>query len=131
VTLLKLFRLEVLSVSTPWNHFSIVYRCVYEHHDFCAWNPQHIWQIKLFEKRMSNIRVKEPKMFYLSVNYRSHAGIINCAHSIIDILQRFWKDSIDSLPKESGIAPGAKPIFYTTLSSEFIRKVSKSPLSSD
>ena len=80
---------------------------------------------------MSNIRVKEPKMFYLSVNYRSHAGIVNCAHSIIDVLQRFWQDSIDSLPRERGNAPGAKPIFYTDLSPEFIRGVSKSPFSLD
>ncbi len=94
-------------------------------------NLQYMCQEKLFEKRMSNIRVKEPTMFYLSVNYRSHAGIVNCAHSIVDVIQRFWKDSIDSLPKERGNAHGAKPIFYTGLDPEFIRGVSKSPFFPD
>ncbi len=72
---------------------------------------------------MLNVRLERPRMFYLSVNYRSHAGIVDCAHSIVNVIKRFWKDSIDSLPRERGNAYGAKPIFYTDLYPEFVREV--------
>jgi len=78
---------------------------------------------------MLSVRFEKPRMFYLSVNYRSHAGIVNCAHSVIDVIKRYWKDSIDSLPRERGNAYGAKPIFYTDLYSEFMRDVSELPSS--
>ncbi len=51
-------------------------------------------------------------MFQLAVNYRSHAGIVDCAHSIIDLITSFWKDSIDRLSPEMGIVDGVKPIFF-------------------
>lgn len=86
-------------------------------------NPSRTHQEKLFEKKMSNIRVKEPRMFCLAVNYRSHAGIVNCAHSIIEIIKKFWTESIDSLPRERGNAHGAKPIYYTDVYPEFVRQV--------
>lgn len=63
-------------------------------------------------------------MFFLAVNYRSHAGIVNCAHSIVEIINKYWKNSIDSLPRERGNAHGAMPIFYTNIYPEFVRKVS-------
>jgi hypothetical protein len=70
------------------------------------------------------MRLKEPKMFFLAVNYRSHAGIVNCAHSIVEAINKYWRNSIDSLPRERGNAHGATPIFYTDIYPEFIRKVS-------
>lgn len=70
------------------------------------------------------MRVREPRMFFLSVNYRSHAGIVDCAHSIVEIVTKYWADSIDPLPRERGKAPGAIPIFYTDIYPEFIREVS-------
>jgi len=62
-------------------------------------------------------------MFYLSVNFRSHAGIVNCAHSIIKVITSLWKNAIDALPRERGNADGVKPIFYTKVSPEFVAKV--------
>ncbi|KAK0440419.1 uncharacterized protein EV420DRAFT_1650550 [Desarmillaria tabescens] len=44
-----------------------------------------------------------PEMFQLAVNYRSHAGIVDCAHSVIDLIMMFWADSIDRLSPEMGI----------------------------
>lgn len=53
-----------------------------------------------------------PKLFQLAVNYRSHSGIVNCAHAVIDLMTRFWPDSIDKLAPERGVAQGQKPVFF-------------------
>ncbi|KAG7450801.1 uncharacterized protein BT62DRAFT_928080 [Guyanagaster necrorhizus] len=55
-----------------------------------------------------------PEMFQLAVNYRSHAGIVDCAHSVIDLITTFWEDSIDRLSPEMGIVDGFKPVFFNT-----------------
>ena len=75
--------------------------------------------------QMAPIGIREPKMFYLSANYRSHAGIVNCAHSVVEIISKYWKNSIDALPRERGNAHGAMPIFYTDVYPEFMREVSR------
>ncbi|KAK0198135.1 hypothetical protein F5146DRAFT_995722 [Armillaria mellea] len=54
------------------------------------------------------------EMFQLAVNYRSHAGIVDCAHSVIDLITTFWEDSIDHLSPEVGIVDGFKPVFFNT-----------------
>jgi hypothetical protein len=54
-----------------------------------------------------------PQMFQLSVNYRSHAGIINCAHSVIEIITVFWPNAIDVLAPEKGLVDGLKPVFFS------------------
>lgn len=57
--------------------------------------------------------VEDPELFQLAVNYRSHAGIVDCAHSVIDLITRFWSDSIDRLSPEQGIVDGFKPVFFS------------------
>ncbi|KZP30395.1 P-loop containing nucleoside triphosphate hydrolase protein [Athelia psychrophila] len=58
-------------------------------------------------------RVTPPTTFQLVTNYRSHGGIVRCAHSIIDIITTFWPYAIDSLAPEKGIVDGPKPtLFY-------------------
>jgi hypothetical protein len=54
-----------------------------------------------------------PKEFTLSINYRSHGGIINCAHSVIQLLTTLWPDSIDALDQEQGLVDGPKPMFFS------------------
>ncbi|KAH7101458.1 hypothetical protein BKA62DRAFT_176919 [Auriculariales sp. MPI-PUGE-AT-0066] len=54
-----------------------------------------------------------PEMFQLTVNYRSHGGIVKCAHSMIDLISRFWPDSIDNLAAEQSVVDGTKPLFFT------------------
>ncbi|KIN94542.1 hypothetical protein M404DRAFT_380086 [Pisolithus tinctorius Marx 270] len=58
-------------------------------------------------------RVAPPMSFQLAINYRSHGGIVNCAHSVIELISRFWPNSIDSLQPEHGIVDGLKPVFFT------------------
>lgn len=57
--------------------------------------------------------IKIPEMFALSVNYRSHMGIVNCARSVVQLITQFWPHTIDQLKEEEGIVDGPKPIFYT------------------
>ncbi|KAK0478174.1 hypothetical protein IW261DRAFT_1482258 [Armillaria novae-zelandiae] len=65
------------------------------------------------KKRGPGARCKQPpEMFQLAVNYRSHAGIVDCAHSVIDLITTFWEDSIDHLSPEIGIVDGFKPVFF-------------------
>ncbi|KAK0207928.1 hypothetical protein DFS33DRAFT_393620 [Desarmillaria ectypa] len=71
------------------------------------------WNIEDQYRKKHRIGAQQPpEMFQLAVNYRSHAGIVDCAHSIIDLITTFWEDSIDRLSPEMGIVDGVKPIFF-------------------
>jgi hypothetical protein len=52
-------------------------------------------------------------MFQLPVNYRSHAGIVNCAQSVIELITMFWPHAIDTLAPERGTVDGVKPVFFS------------------
>ncbi|KAH6917678.1 hypothetical protein BKA70DRAFT_1556138 [Coprinopsis sp. MPI-PUGE-AT-0042] len=54
---------------------------------------------------------QQPASFTLAVNYRSHGGIIACAHSVVEILTRFWPTSLDKMAPEKGEVDGDKPLF--------------------
>ncbi|KAJ7715028.1 hypothetical protein DFH07DRAFT_762888, partial [Mycena maculata] len=58
--------------------------------------------------------VAPPRTFQLTVNYRSHAGIVNCAHSVIEVITRLWPHAIDLLDRERGTVDGLRPIFFTS-----------------
>jgi hypothetical protein len=53
-------------------------------------------------------------MFQLAINHRSHAGIVNCAHSVIELITKFWPYSIDILAQEQDVVDGLKPLFLST-----------------
>ncbi|KAJ7051208.1 hypothetical protein C8F01DRAFT_1237408 [Mycena amicta] len=61
---------------------------------------------------LHNQQEHQPRTFQLTVNYRSHAGIVNCAHSVIEILTLFWPYSIDILSRERGTVDGLRPVFF-------------------
>ncbi|KAM5542265.1 hypothetical protein V8D89_004138, partial [Ganoderma adspersum] len=54
-----------------------------------------------------------PETFYLTTNYRSHAGIVNCADSVVQLITEYWPDAIDRLPQEKGMSPGTKPLVFS------------------
>lgn len=56
--------------------------------------------------------VTDPTAFQLVDNYRSHGGIVNSAHTVIERITRFWPDAIDALQPEHGIVEGSKPVFF-------------------
>ena len=57
--------------------------------------------------------VSKPPLFQLSVNYRSHDGIVGCASSIVELLTKIWPHSIDKLVPETGVVRGMKPVFIS------------------
>lgn len=63
----------------------------------------------------------QPRTFQLAVNYRSHAGIVNCAHSVIELITRFWPHAIDKLATERGIIEGLKPVFFSGWDEDTVR----------
>ncbi|KAF8624782.1 hypothetical protein AX15_005672 [Amanita polypyramis BW_CC] len=75
---------------------------------------------QLLEKN-SESKSELPKTFYLTVNYRSHAGIVNCAHSIVELVQQYWPYSIDALAPEKGLIVGAPPVFLAGENSDDIQ----------
>ncbi|KAH9910160.1 uncharacterized protein B0H18DRAFT_516086 [Fomitopsis serialis] len=63
----------------------------------------------------------EPRTFNLAVNYRSHAGIVNCAHSIVELITEFWPNAIDRLAPERGTVDGEKPVFLSGWDEDTVR----------
>jgi ATP-dependent exoDNAse (exonuclease V) beta subunit len=60
----------------------------------------------------------EPKQFELNINYRSHNGILRIASSVIDLIRRFFPDSIDHLSPERSEVGGPRPIFFKGFQAE-------------
>ncbi|KAI0042889.1 hypothetical protein FA95DRAFT_510755 [Auriscalpium vulgare] len=56
------------------------------------------------------VRVEQPPLFQLLINYRSQGSIVRCAQSIIDLLRLFPR-AVDKLEREKGIIAGDKPLF--------------------
>ena len=61
---------------------------------------------------MQDRSVADPMAFQLAINYRSHGGIVNCAHTVIECITKFWPDAIDDLQPEHGVVDGLKPVFF-------------------
>ncbi|XP_066484289.1 TPR and ankyrin repeat-containing protein 1 isoform X2 [Tiliqua scincoides] len=54
--------------------------------------------------------VRKPKRIYqLYQNYRSHSGILRLASGVVDLLQYYFPESFDRLPRDSGLFDGPKP----------------------
>ncbi|KAG2023676.1 hypothetical protein CC2G_001306 [Coprinopsis cinerea AmutBmut pab1-1] len=87
--------------------------------------------LKAFMHRLEERRVKslnqdravvpKPATFFLSTNYRSHGGIVSCAHSVIEIITHFWPSSLDKMAPEKGIVNGLKPFFFGGTNSNAIK----------
>jgi hypothetical protein len=69
--------------------------------------------MKLKKRKDHPIKSTPPHAFQLAVNYRSHAGIVNCASSIVRVITRLWPYSIDVMQEESGIVDGPKPVVFS------------------
>ncbi len=50
------------------------------------------------------------KPYRLTINFRSHSGVLKLAGSVIDLISEFFKDSIDQLPDDEGMFPGPTPV---------------------
>ncbi|WCJ17628.1 P-loop containing nucleoside triphosphate hydrolases superfamily protein [Euphorbia peplus] len=65
-------------------------------------------------KTEGNDRMKEKghisKIFQLSQNFRTHAGVLKLAQSVIDLLYRFFPTFVDILSQETSLVFGEAPI---------------------
>lgn len=61
------------------------------------------------------IRVPD-RLFQLTHNYRSHAGILCLASSVVDLLQCYFPESFDRLEKDQGMFEGPKPVILESCS---------------
>ncbi|KAM6170370.1 TPR and ankyrin repeat-containing protein 1-like [Rhynchocyon petersi] len=52
---------------------------------------------------------KPTRIYQLYQNYRSHSGILNLASGVVDLLQFYFPESFDRLPRDSGLFDGPKP----------------------
>ncbi|KAI0762352.1 hypothetical protein C8Q74DRAFT_1336826 [Fomes fomentarius] len=69
----------------------------------------------------NNLRRVQPESFQLAVNYRSHAGIVNSAHTVIKLITEFWPHAIDTLAEEKGLIDGLKPVFFSGWDQDSVR----------
>ena len=54
----------------------------------------------------------------LTINYRSHSGILKLAGTVIDLIKQFFRNSIDHLPDDEGMFPGPVPVFIESCKEE-------------
>ena len=67
------------------------------------------------EERHDFIRVPK-KLYQLTHNYRSHAGILHLASSVVDLLLYYFPESFDRLQKDEGLFEGPKPVLLESCS---------------
>ena len=60
--------------------------------------------------------VEVPRMYQLVHNYRSHAGILRLASSVVELLTRFFPNSFDPLKRDQGLFEGPRPILLESCS---------------
>ena len=61
--------------------------------------------------------IRVPKRLYqLTHNYRSHAGILRLASSVVDLLLHYFRDSFDRLEKDQSQFKGPKPVLLESCS---------------
>ena len=64
----------------------------------------------------SSQKIEIPRVSRLHQNYRSHSGILEVASSVVELMERYFKESFDLLPKDRGLFPGPKPSYIESTS---------------
>jgi hypothetical protein len=54
-------------------------------------------------------KITIPRVDKLTINFRSHSGVLKLAASVIDVLEEFFPNSFDCLPEDEGMFPGPIP----------------------
>ena len=65
--------------------------------------------------QQDQVRVPD-RVYQLTHNYRSHAGILNLASSVIDLLLHFFPESFDRMERDQGLFNGPKPVLLDSCS---------------
>ncbi|CAL8090382.1 unnamed protein product [Prunus armeniaca] len=84
--------------------------------DFRFQDIRHLFHKKfVLESRSNKLEERKEKgqiskMFHLTQNFRTHAGIVKLSQSIIELIYRFFPHSIDVLDPETSLIYGEAPI---------------------
>ena len=63
------------------------------------------------------LQLRVPKKLYqLTYNYRSHAGILHLASSVVELLLHHFPESFDRLKKDEGLFDGPRPVLIESCS---------------
>lgn len=57
---------------------------------------------------------KVPDIFQLTMNFRTHMGVVSIADSVVKLLHRFFPNSLDKLDPERSLLCGDVPVFLKT-----------------
>ena len=63
-----------------------------------------------------NLFLMSLQVYQLTHNYRSHAGILSLASSILELMVEFFPESFDRLRKDQGLFHGPQPILLESCS---------------
>ncbi|KAG0608710.1 hypothetical protein M758_8G126400 [Ceratodon purpureus] len=62
----------------------------------------------------SESMMKVPDLFQLTMNFRTHMGVVSIADSVVKLLHHFFPNSIDKLDPEQSLLEGEVPVFLKT-----------------
>jgi ATP-dependent exoDNAse (exonuclease V) beta subunit len=71
-----------------------------------------------FKEIMGN---KSPQIHELTINYRSHSGVLNLAQCVLRILEKNYPHAIDRVPSDNGMFPGPTPKFIKPCNPDFLK----------
>jgi hypothetical protein len=60
---------------------------------------------------LKTVRIHSPVT--LNTNYRCHAGILNCASGVLDLLLSTFPQAADKLPRDTGLCGGPRPDYLS------------------
>ena len=66
---------------------------------------------------------KAPPIHELTVNYRSHSGILKLAGHILSLLEKKFPNSVDRVPRDNGMFPGPKPKFIMSCDQNILKRI--------
>ncbi|BFG15995.1 hypothetical protein CerSpe_022680 [Prunus speciosa] len=84
--------------------------------DFRFQDIRHLFHKKfVLESRINKLEERKEKgqiskMFHLTQNFRTHAGIVKLSQSIVELIYRFFPHSIDVLDPETSLIYGEAPV---------------------
>ena len=62
----------------------------------------------------ASLEKKVPDLFQLTMNFRTHIGVVAIADSVVKLLHRFFPNSLDKLDPERSLLHGDLPVFLKT-----------------
>ena len=76
-------------------------------------------QFHEFQKLLKQVTI--PDIHILSINYRSHSGILEMAGSVLTLLKEYFPKSLDILPVDRGMFEGPSPVLVECCDEEDLK----------